>query len=706
MAPISEIEKLERRWNENRQGLTFAPLAEAYRKSGDVARALEVLQEGLERYPDYIPASIVLGRCHLDTGDDPAAERAFMHVLALDAENVIALKALADITERTDRPEEAVRWLDLLLAVDRSNEDAREQLARLSSRSAGTPDAAAAPSAEPAPPAESAPAAPRTFAAAMEAAIDEGTDEYPIPSGAASSSEAEPELAPEAELPFVAEPEFEPVAAPELAIEPAPEIAPEIEPEPVALEREDLEPLPATDALGEPADEAAHEGIAPDFEYGEFTPPGEVARDPSIAVEEPLELESDVAPMEGLVGAGSDVGTSAVESLVEHFESPLSPTEPMEESAGRGEQGAPADEDLGIEQHGEVVLEAGSAPLFPRYDAAEELKVELPELELAAAEETALGEASLEASTAEAQPVEEPAVGEPAAEPAHEVELPALETSPDHDLGMAHVPYAEPTSAESEPFAPELVGPEAGTPGPVEPGEATAGETIEPVEVEEEDEAAALTGDQLPAVPLVVTESMAELYLRQGHRSEALRVYRELAERRPGDDRLSARVAELEATERAATAAETAGRSAARPAYAAAATGGESVGDFFRALLAERLAPAAGPTVAPTAPESKPEPAPAPFMPAPAEAASGAGAPTRPAADPLSLSAVFGEEGAGAGSGAPPSAPAGGVSFDEFFGAPAPEPADATRVARPSKPVKVQDDDLDQFNAWLQNLKR
>lgn len=125
---LSEIEKLERRYQENPQGLTFAPLAEAYRKSGDAQRALSVLTPGLELHPDYIPASIVLGRCHLDLKDDGAAELAFVHVLELDTENVIALKALADIAERGTRFGDSARWLEQLLQVDRSNDEAREQL--------------------------------------------------------------------------------------------------------------------------------------------------------------------------------------------------------------------------------------------------------------------------------------------------------------------------------------------------------------------------------------------------------------------------------------------------------------------------------------------------------------------------------------------------------------------------------------------------
>jgi tetratricopeptide repeat protein len=127
----TEIEKLERRYAENPHGLTFAPLAEVHRKNGDVGRALELLKAGLELHPNYIPASIVLGRCHWDGGDLPAAESAFAHVLRLDDENVIALKSLADINERLERFGEAQRWLNRLLSIDRSNDEARQQLTRL-----------------------------------------------------------------------------------------------------------------------------------------------------------------------------------------------------------------------------------------------------------------------------------------------------------------------------------------------------------------------------------------------------------------------------------------------------------------------------------------------------------------------------------------------------------------------------------------------
>jgi len=145
----SEIEKLERRYSENPHGLTFAPLAEVHRKNGDVTRALELLRVGLELHPNYIPASIVLGRCHQDLGDLPAAEEAFAHVLRLDDENVIALKSLADISERQDRLDDAEQWLRRLVSVDRSNDEARHQLERIETAKEQGSRAAPAPAARP-----------------------------------------------------------------------------------------------------------------------------------------------------------------------------------------------------------------------------------------------------------------------------------------------------------------------------------------------------------------------------------------------------------------------------------------------------------------------------------------------------------------------------------------------------------------------------
>ncbi len=159
MVPSREIEKLQRRWQENRLGLTFAPLAEAYRKEGMLPEALELLDAGLLQHPNYVPAHIVRGRCLVDSGADAAAEISFGRVLDLDPENGIALKGLAEIAERAGRYSDAARRLERLLDFDRNNEEARSQWDRIRSaladsspaRTEPTPAPAVEPEVEPPP---------------------------------------------------------------------------------------------------------------------------------------------------------------------------------------------------------------------------------------------------------------------------------------------------------------------------------------------------------------------------------------------------------------------------------------------------------------------------------------------------------------------------------------------------------------------------
>jgi tetratricopeptide (TPR) repeat protein len=132
----SEIEKLEKRWAENPKGRNFAPLADAYRKAGELDRALELCKAGLDLHPDYVSAHIVYARCLIEQKNDPGASDVFRKVLTLDPENVLALKMLAEIAERGGRFGEAVDWLTRLLNADPMNGDAAEALARAKARAA------------------------------------------------------------------------------------------------------------------------------------------------------------------------------------------------------------------------------------------------------------------------------------------------------------------------------------------------------------------------------------------------------------------------------------------------------------------------------------------------------------------------------------------------------------------------------------------
>jgi hypothetical protein len=223
-----------------------------------------------------------------------------------------------------------------------------------------------------------------------------------------------------------------------------------------------------------------------------------------------------------------------------------------------------------------------------------------------------------------------------------------------------------------------------------------------PATVALSDDDGAVDTAALSAAEPVVTETMAELYLQQGHREDALRVFHALLAQRPGDARLAARLRELEAP------------SAKAPPL-------ESATAFLRRVWRGEPAPRAAPAhelsgaleaafaaVTQTAHAAPVEESP--------------GAPTHPAADSISLDSVFGDQLGRAPGAEPPTPPAapqaaapgapGGFSFDDFFGA-TPNAAggagSAARSSRNSGPrprsPQPEDEDLDQFQAWLKGLK-
>jgi hypothetical protein len=200
----------------------------------------------------------------------------------------------------------------------------------------------------------------------------------------------------------------------------------------------------------------------------------------------------------------------------------------------------------------------------------------------------------------------------------------------------------------------------------------------------------------------VITETMAEVYLKQGLVAEARDVYRKLVERRPGDAALRERLASLERQGVSPSRGTPAAAPSVRPRFAAAETGGNSARSLFGQVLSSRPG-----SKAPLSSSSSGSAMDAAFADEPVQAT---GAPTRPTSDELSLASVFGEEPASPpatnSAAPPPAAPAdaGGFSFDEFFGGKPP----AEAPAPPAGEAPATDADgtsPDDFVAWLKGLK-
>jgi tetratricopeptide (TPR) repeat protein len=307
------------------------------------------------------------------------------------------------------------------------------------------------------------------------------------------------------------------------------------------------------------------------------------------------------------------------------------------------------------------------------------------------------------------------------------------------------------------------------------PPEVIAAEA-ELIEARETTAAAEPTVPSVPPPPRVtpsqpfVTETMAELYVKQGFREQALDVYKLLLAASPDSERLRDRVAELQQRDEmdsGPNVREFFSRIAARrPGGGGAAAVPPANDDFASFDSFETLPASPSPASVPTPPRAhsdvvpelaglpmlddgpalEPEPASAarptsgaqpvnegsidalfgqrPVDQADASAASAlaqafggeqseppaiTGRPARTAPGELSLDSVFRD------GGARPPRSAQSFSFDQFFSesaaaeppaAPAPTPTPSQGTGAQAEPAERSADDIEQFNSWLQGLKQ
>ena len=100
MTDTPRVEELKRRVQRDPASISFAALAEEYRRLGMFAEAIETCRAGLLRHPAYISARVTLGRALVEVGELDAASVELEHVLRSAPENLAAIRALADIHRR------------------------------------------------------------------------------------------------------------------------------------------------------------------------------------------------------------------------------------------------------------------------------------------------------------------------------------------------------------------------------------------------------------------------------------------------------------------------------------------------------------------------------------------------------------------------------------------------------------------------------
>jgi tetratricopeptide (TPR) repeat protein len=139
MTTMTRLEELQRRVQRDPASISFAALAEEYRRLGLFQEAIDVCRAGLQRHPAYLSARVTLGRALLETGDFDGASSELEFVLQTAPENLAAIRALAEIhRRRAEMPEfiDAVTSMDDEVPVDRVQSSTTQQAVSLSAMDA------------------------------------------------------------------------------------------------------------------------------------------------------------------------------------------------------------------------------------------------------------------------------------------------------------------------------------------------------------------------------------------------------------------------------------------------------------------------------------------------------------------------------------------------------------------------------------------
>ena len=550
MASTARLDELKKKFDENPRRY-FAPLANEHRKSGDLDQAIALCRTHLPQQPAHISGHIVLAQALYEAGSLDESRDIFHSALGLDPENLIALRYLGDIARDSSDIDTARSWYQRVLEVDPRNDEIVQLVRELDSPRLVEPVAAAEAEA-PAP--------------AVQVVVEP----------AAELVAPEPEKAP-------AEDRFAPLSLDQLDMDvevPSVDAVAEVPVEEPILDTPGIDPFDMpVDASAESLFDMSTAEPSKDYFLEAFADTGtsDLPNEPelidasdwaSAPEPEPADPEPAAAePVAELDVADFEAGEFYVEPA---------PAAPVNETISE----AIDEPDLSVGWSLASETPDSPRPVFEGVKSQPAPEV-APEIvpEVVAEEIPIVSEPEPEVMAASAEMEEIPDLSD----------IPEISDIPSiSDIAMmSEAPTAEWNAAEMQAVLPPV---EASTPVPATELGLESMEFVPPSTPTPASVAAVAEQSNTPAA--FVTETMAELYLQQGFRNEALAVYRELLARNPADASLRERIEKIESGSMSsigmAMVSENVVESAIRRQSAKPA---KSVRSFF-AALASRRAPA------------------------------------------------------------------------------------------------------------------
>ena len=130
------VERYQKLWDSDQTSRVFAPLAEAYRKTGNIQRALQICRQGLNLHPSFAGGWFQLAKIYLDRKETEKSIDALKKAVSLAPENIQAHNLLAELYLNQRLPKEALKSFKMVLLLNPEDSRAKRTIEKLESLTA------------------------------------------------------------------------------------------------------------------------------------------------------------------------------------------------------------------------------------------------------------------------------------------------------------------------------------------------------------------------------------------------------------------------------------------------------------------------------------------------------------------------------------------------------------------------------------------
>lgn len=135
-ATAETIQKYEAEYEKNPRSKVFAPLADGYRKIGQLSQALVIAKAGLKFHEEFSGGHVVLGRIYEDMGQEENALSIYLKATELDPSNILAHKLLAESYLKAREIKKALSSYKMVLFLRPTDKASLEKVQKLESLTA------------------------------------------------------------------------------------------------------------------------------------------------------------------------------------------------------------------------------------------------------------------------------------------------------------------------------------------------------------------------------------------------------------------------------------------------------------------------------------------------------------------------------------------------------------------------------------------